>query len=466
MSWGAGETAERVRAGEVTAAEVVAAHLARLDEVNPRLNAVTRVDASAEAQAQAVDRLVAAGRDPGPLAGVPVTIKDNVDVEGQSTPNGLAALDGVVAPSDAPLVANLRAAGAVIIGRTNTPEFSWRWHTDNPLFGPTVNPRAEELTPGGSSGGAAAALAAGIGALASGNDAGGSLRWPAVCTGTVALRTTLGRVPSHNETAAGERPPAIDLMAVQGPTARTVGDLRLGLAAMVGPGTGAGQWRDPTHVPAAYLGDHQRRVGWSLTGGEVHPAVAGAMGAAVGALEQAGWAARPVEPPDLATAARIWATMMNTDFHTVGAASGRSLRETMVELSSPAIANMLGGFDRAGPPVELAGYIELLAQRAGLLRAWQRLLTEEIDVLVLPVSLEPAWPVDDDLRSDDRIDEIFAANRPLVAINALGLPAAAVSIPLELTGGKPTGVQLVARRFAELVALDAAEAVEAAFGES
>lgn len=455
--WTAAQTAGGIRAGHVTAEEIITSHLARLGEVNAEINAVTRIDPSAIEQARAVDRAIATGDDPGPLAGVPVTIKDNVDVEGQSTPNGVAALDDVIAPDDAPLVSNLRAAGAVVLGRTNTPEFSWRWHTDNPLFGPTRNPRNGDLTPGGSSGGAAAALAAGIGALANGNDAGGSLRWPAACTGTAALRTTVGRVPSHNATAAGERPPAIDLMAAQGLMSRSVGDLRLGLATMART-----HWRDPAHVPAAFLVDHERRAGWSLTDGQADPAVAQAVAAAVGALDLAGWTVGEVEAPGIGDAATVWATMMNTDFHHVGGT--RPLRETMLQLGSPAVAHMLRAFDRAGPPVDLASYIDLFAKRSGLLRRWQRLLTEEIDVLVLPVALEPAWPVDDDISSDDRIDEIFAANRPLVAINALGLPAAAVPVPLELTGGAPTGVQIVARRFAEDVALDAAEAVEAELG--
>ena len=133
----------------MSAQEVVAAHLARVDAVKPRVNAITRLNPAAMAEAAEIDRAVADGAIL-PLAGVPVTIKDNIDVAGQTTPNGVPALNQTAASVDAPSVASLRAAGAVVFGRTNTPEFSWRWHTDNLLFGPTLNPWNPALTPGGS----------------------------------------------------------------------------------------------------------------------------------------------------------------------------------------------------------------------------------------------------------------------------------------------------------------------------
>lgn len=447
------EVAARVGAGTLSAVAVVDAHLGRIAEVDDRLNAITRIDGSARSAAEAVDRAVAEGRWL-PLAGVPVTIKDNVDVAGQSTPNGVAALEGTVASTDAPLVENLRAAGAVVIGRTNTPEFSWRWHTDNPLFGPTRNPWDPELTPGGSSGGAAAALAAGIGCLAQGNDAGGSLRWPANCTGLSTIRPTIGRIPSHNSTAPGERPLGIELCAVQGPMARSVADVRLMLEVMSGY-----SWRDPSWVPADHAvatGQHQRRAGWCLgAGAEPYPEVAAAVEAACDALTAAGWTVTPVSPPDLEASARDWATLINTDFH-------QTSRAVMMEHGSPAIAAMLDAFDRFGPAVDLAGLYQVLARRSAQVRRWQQLLTETVDVVLLPVAMEPAWPAGDDVSSPARTDQLFAANTPLVAMNFLGLPAAAQ--PTSVVDGRPNGVQIVARRFAEHIALDAAEAIEGELG--
>ena len=393
-----------------------------------------------------------------PLAGVPVTIKDNVDVAGQSTPNGIATLDTTAATADSPLVHSLRAAGAVIIGRTNTPEFSWRWHTDNPLFGPTVNPWDATLTPGGSSGGASAALAAGIGCLAQGNDAGGSLRWPANCTGVSSIRPTIGRIASHNVTAPGERPLGIELAAVQGPMGRSVADVRLMLDVMAGlaAGTAGESWRDPSFVPAQVDSPHEKRVGWCLgAGAEPHPEVVAAVELACDALAAGGWTVKPVAVPDLAASARDWATLINTDFHITN-------RSTMIELGTPAIAAMLDVFDSVGPAVDLAGMYALLARRAAQLREWQRLLTVEVDVAVLPVAMEPAWPAGDDMSARSRLEEIFAANTPLVAFNFLGLPAAAQ--PTSLVDGRPNGVQIISRRFADGVALDAAATIENLLG--
>jgi len=450
--WDAVTTAGRVRAGVVSATEVVRSHLARLDAVNPALNAVTRRDdARALAAAAALDAARRSGTTLGPLAGVPVTIKDSTDVAGESSPNGVPALDGVVADADAPLVGHLRRAGAIVIGRTNAPEFSWRWHTDNPLFGPTRNPWDASRTPGGSSGGAAAAVAAGIGALAHGSDAGGSLRWPAACCGATTLRPTQHRVPAHNRTAGAERSPALDLMAVHGVLARSVADVRLTMPVITQP-----SWRDPAHVPVPFAGTpHRRRAGVCLDiGVAVQEPVAAAVLEAADRLRRAGWTVSTVDAPDLAEAARLWATWLATDF---ALTSGPVFRQ----LGSPALRPMLDAFDRlGGPPLDLPGYLGLLATRATILRRWQQLLTETVDVLVLPVCAELAWPVDDDLAGTDRLEAIFAANTPLVAFNFLGLPA--TSQPVGVHGTVPVGVQVVTARFADAVALDAAADIEAA----
>ena len=194
--WSASEIAAATRAGERTALEVTEAALARMEAVNPDLNAVVENLAdTARAEAEALDK---AGAPKGPLCGVPVTIKVNVDQKGHATTNGVAALKGHIAPEDAPVVRNLKAAGAVVIGRTNTPEFSFRADTDNPLYGRTHNPWGRHVSAGGSSGGAGAAVMAGIGALAHGNDIGGSLRFPASANGAVTVKPGLGRVPAWN----------------------------------------------------------------------------------------------------------------------------------------------------------------------------------------------------------------------------------------------------------------------------
>src|SRR5215471_9540710 len=187
---GAWELAERVRSREVSRREVVEAHLRRIEDVNPRVNAISVVLAD-EALAAAED----ADRGDGPLAGVPVTIKENIDVAGSATTFGIVPLREALAREDAPHIAELRAAGAIPIGRTNMPELGMRWHTASALHGLTRNPWSAGHTAGASSGGDAVAVATGMTPLGMGNDGAGSLRWPAQCCGVAALRPSLGRVP-------------------------------------------------------------------------------------------------------------------------------------------------------------------------------------------------------------------------------------------------------------------------------
>lgn len=190
----------------------------RLDEVNGAVNAVTVVlaDDALRAAAEA-DRRVARKDPIGPLHGVPVTIKQNVDAASSATTNEVVAFKDLVAETDSPSVASLKRAGAIVIGRTSTPAFNLRWHIDNALYGPTINPWDKSRTPGGSSGGAAASLALGLTPLAHGNDYGGSIRYPAYCCGVVGIRPTLGRTAAFNATAPEERSLTGQTFSVQGP---------------------------------------------------------------------------------------------------------------------------------------------------------------------------------------------------------------------------------------------------------
>ena len=247
---GATELASAIRDGEVSSREVIETHLARIEQVNPAVNAlrVTLADQARE-EADAADRRRAEGAPLGPLHGVPFTVKENIDVAGTATTWGLAAMSEAVAPRDAPVVANLRAAGAIPIGRGNLPDMALRWHTDNALAGATINPWNPRLTPGGSSAGEAVALATGMTPLGLGNDIGGSLRWPSQCAGTAALRPSHGRVPDASDIPPTDGPPAIQFFNSQGPMARTVEDLRTAFEAMIAPSP-----RDPWHIPAPARG--------------------------------------------------------------------------------------------------------------------------------------------------------------------------------------------------------------------
>src|SRR5262245_55291972 len=200
------EIAERIRRRDFTCTEVVTSVLERIRARNPKLNAIT-VDCGEDAmiEAERADAAIRRGEALGELHGIPVTIKENVDQKGKATPNGIPAFANLIAPADAPVVANLRKAGAIIVGRTNTPEFSMRATTDNPLRGRTFNPWHMDASPGGSSGGAAAAAAAGFGPIHHGNDIGGSLRFPSFACGVTTVKPTPGRIAAYNPSATAER---------------------------------------------------------------------------------------------------------------------------------------------------------------------------------------------------------------------------------------------------------------------
>ena len=207
----AAEMASLIRSKKVSAKEAATAALARLDAVNPKINAV--VDHRPEdvlAQASAVDAAIGRGEDAGPLGGVPVTVKVNIDQEGFATTNGLKLQRDAIAKSNNPVIDNLRKSGAVILGRTDCPAFSYRWFTSNLIHGDTRNPRDPGITPGGSSGGAGAAVAAGIGHIAHGTDIAGSIRYPAYACGVHGLRPTMGRIPAFQRGAAGAADRAAD----------------------------------------------------------------------------------------------------------------------------------------------------------------------------------------------------------------------------------------------------------------
>lgn len=213
--------------------EVVQSSLDRIAEVNPKLNALVEVYAEeALHNTDRADRAVSAGEELGSLHGIPMSIKINSDEKGKATTSGVVAFKNNIAAEDAPHVANLRRAGAIFVGRNNSPAFSYRWFTNNDLHGRTLNPWDHSRTPGGSSGGAAAAVASGMMPIAGGKDIGGSVRYPAYACGIMGIRPTIGRVPSRYGSVDQDQSLSVQMMLTQGPLARTVEDLRLALQAM------------------------------------------------------------------------------------------------------------------------------------------------------------------------------------------------------------------------------------------
>jgi amidase len=447
------ELGEMIRRRQVSCREAVTAALGRLDAVNGKINAVVRpLHQQALAEAAAADEALARGAAVGPLHGVPITIKVNVDQAGCPTDNGVVAFKELMATRDNPVVANLRRAGGIVVGRTNAPAFSMRWFTSNTLHGETRNPWDASRTPGGSSGGAAAATATGIGAIGHGNDIAGSVRYPAYCCGLVGLRVSYGRVPSYNFSAPAARPISAQLMAVQGPLTRRVRDARLALAAMAGTDP-----HDPRCVAMPLEGPASARpirvalVTDPAGRGGVAPAVADSVRRAGRWLAEAGYAVEELEPPELGAVADLWATIAMDD--TIAA-----LEPAVAQFGDDGIKRALGFWRALHPARDARHVLDGLTRRDHFLRIWEVFLAER-PLVVTPVSNEPAFPVDLDLVDAETTRRLMAAQIMQLAVPVLGLPS--VSVPTGLADGVPMGVQITAGRFREDLCLDAAAAIEA-----
>ncbi|MEK7295828.1 MAG: amidase family protein, partial [Actinomycetota bacterium] len=305
------ELASDIRARRVSSSEVVESHLGRIAAVNPKVNAVVRVLADqARAAATEADAAIARGDVLGALHGVPITVKENIDIAGLPTTQGIPALAEAIPQLDAPVVERMRAAGAIPIGRTNLPDLGLRVHTDSALYGRTKNPWKSDRTAGGSSGGEGAALATGMSPLGLGNDIGGSLRNPAHCCGVASIKPTTGVIPDAQMFPIEDIGLSAQLMLAQGVMARRIADVRLGFTVVAGAHP-----RDPVSVPAKLT---DLRVGEKLRvavmaeppGGSTHPEIAAVVRGAADVLADAGHSVSEVVPPDFELACATWSTQL------------------------------------------------------------------------------------------------------------------------------------------------------------
>ncbi len=444
------DLAARIRAKQVSATEAAKDALARLDAVNPRINAV--VDHRPEdtlAEAARVDAAIARGEDPGLLAGVPVTIKVNADQKGFPTTNGLRIQKDLIATQDNPVVANLRKAGAVILGRTNTPAFSLRWFTRNGLHGHTKNPRNPAITPGGSSGGAGAATIAGIGAIGHGTDIAGSVRYPAYACGIHGLRPTLGRIPAWNQTGP-DRHIGAQVMAVSGPLARSIADLRLAFAAMC-----ARDIRDPWWVGVPLEGPPApKRAALCVRpdGMQVVPEVEAALRDAAKRLEAAGWTVEETDVPPLREPAQIQALYWLAE-------TRRGMNAALIREDDPDANFVYAQMEALCPNPDLHAFMDGLQKRATFLRQWMEFF-ERFPVAIIPVSGELPFRDQEDIESVAAFRRIMEAQMPQIGLPLMGLPG--LTVTTGLVGGTPVGVQIVGGRYREDLMLAAGEAIEAA----
>lgn len=447
IRWTATQTANALASREVSVTEVTQAHLARVARCEPHLRALVEpFEEHALAQARAMDENLP--DDLPPLWGLPVTVKINVDMAGHPNSNGVPALNETPCTEDAPIVGNLKVAGAVILGRTNTPEFSLRFFTSNPIYGRILNPWDADVTPGGSSGGASAAVASGMGVMGHGNDLGGSLRYPAYCTGLATLRPSMGRYPAFARSAVEERPSAIQNMSVQGVIARSVADVRLAHGPLARRSSLDPLWRAAPDAGKRRLG----RVGVCVdpVGDGVAPRVAKAVEAAADAARAAGLDVIEVTPPMVAEAVKAWGQLLNADVHA-------KMRPAIEAHGSAEVQRVVDAYAQLFGLPDLEGYITQQNMRLTCQRAWAGMF-EDLDALILPVSAAEPFAADQDILHPETLPQIMQVHRSLYIVNLLGLPSACVRT-LDCAP-VPLGVQVVGAMMDDMACLDIAQEIE------
>lgn len=448
--WSAAELASAIRKRVVSSREVVQAHLERIDAVNSAVNAITVVFADeALAAADVADKAGQSFASAGSLHGVPITIKENIDVAGSATTQGIVSLKDSKPEQDAPVVRHLKEAGAIVMGRTNMPDYGMRWHTDNALHGPTLNPWDASRTPGGSSGGEAVAIATGMSPLGIGNDMGGSTRQPAVNCGISGLRPSMGRVSRVMSTMFDEPPMFYEqIAAVNGPMARHIGDLRLALNIMSRPDPSDPVWTPAIAPPASQPASLRVGLVTDPSGDGVAPNVADAMAAAAQSLQQAGYWVETVEPPLIELADETIQKLAEAEVATY-------VDDLLPMISADAgqvLKSVIGESEFC-----MADYRAAIAERHRIARAWS-LLMDRYPLIMGPVSTMEAFAVGFDVSGRDAMRRLIRSFRLTELCNLLGLPSVAVSV--NVAGGLPQGVQIIGRRFDEDRCFDAAEIIE------
>lgn len=453
------EMAELIRAKKISPVELVEAHFAQIEKLNPKLNAYVQLDADrARRAARDAEDAVMHAKPVGPLHGVPISIKASISVAGLRCEAGTRLRSGLIAEQDAPLVVRLKNAGAIILGVTNTPEFLMAWETDNLLYGRTNSPWDFSRTPGGSSGGEAAAIAAGMSAVGVGSDGGGSIRVPAHFSGICGLKPTPGRIPSTGHFPVSAGPFA--LLGVVGPMARTIADLKILFETMQGPDVGD---TCAAPVPVRWPSDDETkkvRVGYFEDDGRtaVTPEIRAAVRTAAEALRGAGFLVEPFRPEGLEEARRLW--------HRFFVVAGGMMLRPLFKEGDADLSPILKQFleeSAAEPQHTGRTMLDAWIQR-DLLRARLLAQMEKYPILLCPPAAIPAfrhgersWQVDD--KTVNYLDAWSYAE----FFNLLGNPGAVVPVS-HSHEGLPIGVQIVGRPWQEEQVLSVAAVIEKGCG--
>ena len=456
------EMAEAIRARKISSVELIDAHIARIERLNPKLNAYVHTDfEGARRQAQAADAAVrdaGKSRTLGALHGVPISMKSSIDVGGWPCECGSRLRREYVAAADAPLVARLRAAGAILLGNTNVPEFLMAWETDNALFGRANNPWNPERTPGGSSGGEAAAIASGCSGGGIGSDGGGSIRVPSHFSGICGLKPTPGRVPATGHFPGSAGPFA--QLGVVGPMARTVRDVERLFEVVAGPDPGDAcaapvplrRWSDAEirKLRIGYFTQHEMAP--------VTPETASAVRKGAEALRSASFEVIEWLPDNLDRVQRLWFNLF--------CRAGQMAFSPMLEGNDGQMSPMLREFRDAiaqQPPLTATELLDTLLER-DVLRAKFLSKMEEFPILLCPVASIPAFRHGErEWKIEGRTVQYLDAMAYSAWFNLLGLPGAVVPVG-QSPEGLPIGVQVVGRPWEEEAVLGVAAKIEQAAG--
>ena len=452
----AGELAALISSRQVTSRQVVQAHLDRIEEVNPHLNAVVRrLDETALLAADRADQLTGEGTRLGPLHGVPFTIKENIDVAGTPTTQSLPVLAEAYSNTNSPVVERMIGAGAIPLARTNLPDMGLRIHTDSSLHGLTKNPWNPNRTTGGSSGGEASAIASGMSPIGLGNDIGGSLRNPAHCCGISSIKPTVGVVPHATEIPPTALGLGSQLMLVQGVMARRVADVRLGFDVVRGA-----HYRDPFSVDAV-LHDVASDRPWRIAvmtqapGGRTDPGIASIVQQSGEYLASLGHQVTVDQPPRFEEVVEMWGALLNYELSPLQAlldgVMGDGARQ-FLEFGRATFA--------AQTPEQM---IFQHATRYEIAMEWSTWF-ENYDVLLSPTWSLPAFEHGFDIAGLEEAREVLETFRTVLPQNYLGSPS--VVVPAGISEGLPVGVQISAWRYHDLKCLSVAELIDQKMGLS